>query len=143
MAGQLTQATATRRQVVRGAVAGGAAALAASTVGAETAHVEDHRHTHVGSAGGAEPRPLPFANNPPIGNIEVHSFPPVRGVELVDITDFHGMLGVASVMGVGTETNLRTGEQRTGLPWHADLRFFDGQYIGKDHRVHRKTFSAI
>jgi hypothetical protein len=130
--------------MVGGALAAGAAA-AGPVLEVEPAEAKEHRgHGHWGSrAGGAEPRPIPFANDPGIGNIKVHTFPPKRGNELVEITDFHGTLGVVSATGTGTETNLRTGERRPGLPYKVDLRFYAGRYIGKDDAVHYGTFSEL
>lgn len=143
MTPQLDEYGTTRRQVLRGALAGGA--VAAATVGwtADSAAAESRHRRGIGSAGGAEPRPIPFANDPGIGNVKVHTFLPERGVELSTITDFRGSLGVASVLGTGTETNLRTGETRTGLPYSVDVRFFEGQYVGKDGRFHHGTFSFV
>ncbi|MGH3098292.1 MAG: hypothetical protein ACRDMV_20095 [Streptosporangiales bacterium] len=134
----------TRRRVLQGALGGGAAVVASASASAGPVRAaEPGGRGGAGSACGAAPRPIPFANKPPVGNIEVHAFPPKRGVELVDITDFHGFVGVANVTGTGTETNLRTGERRTGLPYSVDLRFFAGEYVGVDGRVHRQTFSGI
>jgi hypothetical protein len=134
--------TTRRHLMVGGALAAGAAA-AGTVFDAEPAEAKEHPGHWGARAGGAEPRPIPFANDPGIGNIKVHTFPPKRGNELVEITDFHGTLGVVSATGTGTETNLRTGKQRTGLPYSVDLRFYAGRYIGKDHAVHYGTFSEL
>jgi hypothetical protein len=50
------------------------------------------------------------------------------------VTDFVGLVGLADVQGTGTETNLKTGEQREGLLWEADLRFMTGHIADESGR---------
>lgn len=131
----------TRRQLVKGAVGVGVTAAATGLL-AGPAQAAPGGRPAGRVAMSAEPKPLPFTNNPGVGNIMIHAFAPVRGAEHVDITDFNGYVGLANVTGTGTRTNLRTGAQER-LPYTVDLRFFTGDYVGIDGRVHTGTFSHI
>jgi hypothetical protein len=55
------------------------------------------------------------------------------------ITDFNGFVGLAYLAGMGTQTNLDTGETRH-LPYMVDLRFMKGEYIGVDGKHHHGAF---
>lgn len=132
-----------RRRFMTGVAGATGLAVASSVLLAEPASAATGGGPaqHRGASSGAEPRPIPFLFHPP-GLPPVHAFPPKPGFEHVDITDFDGYLGLASVEGTGTGTDTGTGK-RTKLYFSADLRFFAGDYIGLDHRRHRATFSAI
>lgn len=134
-------ATASRRNVMKGALVAGAAAVASGPLFASPAAAA--ARSGGGGGGSAEPRPIPFTAHPMVGNIDIHSFPPMRGLEHLDITDFKGVVGVASTAGTGTNINLRTGEREEGLPYHTDLRFFAGSYVGMDGELHEQTFAHI
>jgi hypothetical protein len=58
------------------------------------------------------------------------------------ITDFNGHIGLAYVQGMGTHTNLVTGEVRH-LPFEVDLRFMKGEYVGVDGRNYNGAFALI
>ncbi len=68
-----------------------------------------------------------------------HVFLPERGNELSTITDFHGFIGAAQILGNGTGTNPKTRATRR-LFFDADMRFMRGHYISVDGRERQGTF---
>jgi hypothetical protein len=76
----------------------------------------------------------------------IHLFLPGPGAEPSTIFNFKGKLGIQSIQGTGTRTELDpfTGEpisETAGLPFATDLRFMDGVYIGADGKQHEGTYA--
>jgi hypothetical protein len=103
----------------------------------------------------ADPQPIPYGTpflfpDPTIFHVEAPGYPlpnppfdtnPATN-DPSTITDFNGSVGLVYVGGQGTHHDLTTGETRT-LYWEVDMRFMDGQYIGKDGRQRHGTFGFI
>jgi hypothetical protein len=97
--------------------------------------------------GDATPLPIPGGTPVPntLGGPDVHqnfngpadSTVPGFGGELNSITDFKGFIGSARVQGTGTDNRGNT------LLWDADLRAMQGEYQGKDGRLHHGTFTQV
>lgn len=90
------------------------------------------------------PNPIPGGIQPFGPGTEVfHLFlptPPGPGMsEPSTITDFHGFVGVAHVIGNGTRTNLPSGTTQRVF-FDTDMRFMHGHYVGVDGRPHNGTF---
>jgi hypothetical protein len=82
------------------------------------------------------PKPIPYINP---GNGQ-HTFSPVPFAEPSEIYDFKGHVGVANIMGIGTDGN--------GTPLYfggptTDLRFQQGTYIAEDGKQYAGTFVHI
>ena len=93
----------------------------------------------------ADPRPIPGGITVIIGDEEffIHHFPSVRsGLEPSEITDFRGAVSNCRILGTGTGTDTRTGEQRP-LLFQVDNGFMKGTYIGEDGRRHHGTFAFV
>jgi hypothetical protein len=60
------------------------------------------------------------------------------------ITNFNGQIGFATLSGMVTRTNIKTGEQQT-LPFtkNTNLRFMTGTFVGTDGQSHAGTFALI
>jgi hypothetical protein len=60
------------------------------------------------------------------------------------ITNFNGFVGFATLSGMVTRTNVRTGEQQA-LPFtrNTNLRFMTGTFVGTDGQNHQDTFALI
>src|SRR5229473_5981113 len=71
-----------------------------------------------------------------------HIFLPAPGFEPSTITDFNGMVGVANVGGMGTQTDTNTNTSKR-LAFDVDVRFMRGVYVGEDGRVHRNAFAFV
>jgi hypothetical protein len=74
-----------------------------------------------------------------------HLFLPGAGVEPSTIFNFKGDVAILDIRGHGTRTELDpfTGEPTNvmpDLPFAADVRFMDGDYIGADGKKHKGTF---
>lgn len=94
-------------------------------------------------ADSATPRPIPGGIQPfGPGTKVFHVFLPTPGMELSTITDFHGAIGVAEIMGHGTGTNTHTGES-VRLIFDVDVRFMQGRLIATDGDAHQGTFALI
>jgi hypothetical protein len=64
-------------------------------------------------------------------------------LEPITITDFDGLVGVAYISGMVTETNTTTGEQRR-LPFTtADMRFMQGVFLDASGQVRQGTFALV
>jgi hypothetical protein len=130
------------------------------------------RATHDGGGGGATPGPRaisgpgghgrPALRDPdpmpiPGGEPFLNSYGPLfggpstellhfylrgPGVELSSITDFNGFIGVAVIDGVGTGTDLTTGESRE-LLYEVDIGFMKGVYRGEDGHFYHGTFAFL
>ena len=74
-----------------------------------------------------------------------HLFLPGPGMEPATIFNFKGDAAILDIHGTGTRTELDpfTGEpvdEIPNLPFAADVRFMDGDYIGVDGKKHKGTF---
>ncbi len=70
-----------------------------------------------------------------------HVFLPAPGVEPSTVTNFNGFIGWAAVSGGGTHTV--SGQAPQHLPFEADVRFMQGEYVGADGRNHHGAFTFI
>ena len=70
-----------------------------------------------------------------------HLCPRGAGNEPITITDFDGVVGIATIKGSGTAENGK-GEKST-RPFDVDMRFMKGRYIGRDGQEHEGTFGFI
>ncbi len=91
--------------------------------------------------GTAEPRPLPGGVLLPFG-VFIHHFPPGSANEPSQIWDFNGLVANTRVLGTGTGTNTKTGEE-TPMLFAVDMGVMQGLYIGQDDRRHRGTFAFL
>ena len=94
----------------------------------------------------SEEHPLP---NPIPGGLDLlgnghifHVYLPGTSPELATITDFNGVLGATEVLGSWSGGGV-TPPADTPLVFDADLRFMDGEYIGRDARHHQGTFAFV
>ena len=88
------------------------------------------------------PRPIPGGITVPGFTKVFHVFLPVQGTEASTITDFHGGISFAEIMGHGTGTNTKTGQTKR-LIFDVDIRFMKGTFIATDSKEHRGTFALI
>ena len=95
----------------------------------------------VASAGTRTALPRPIPGGLTFGDVTFH----VNGFGLdadpITITDFNGAVGVCDVQGTGTATN-PDGSTET-LLFDTDMRFMQGEFIGRDDRHHRGTFGFV
>ena len=70
-----------------------------------------------------------------------HFFLPATGAEPSTITNFNGFIGWAAVGGMGTHTV--AGSAPEHLPFEADVRFMQGEFVGTDGRNHHGAFAFI
>ena len=97
--------------------------------------------------GSTEPNPIPggldFLGDGSIFHVFAPGF---AGLPTTDdpsvITDFNGHVGLAYTQGMGTETNLATGEV-VRRPFDTDIRFMKGEYIGSDGKHHNGAFVLV
>jgi hypothetical protein len=69
--------------------------------------------------------------------------PTTADLEPSTITDFDGVIGVAYISGMVTETNTTTGEKRR-LPFMtADMRFMQGVFLDANGQVRQGTFALV
>jgi hypothetical protein len=95
--------------------------------------------------GSGEPLPLP-GGSPVLGG-GFHVFGPAVfdpiDAEPATITDLNGFVGLTYISGMVTQTNTKTGEERT-LPFvDSDMRFMKGVFKGTDGRVHQGAFALV
>jgi hypothetical protein len=127
----------TRRTLFGTAAGATGAAMASRLLGAVPAVADDGHGTHRCRA-----RPIPGGLRPfapqdqTLFHVLLPGVDPATGQlnEPSTVTDFVGLVGLADVQGTGTETNLKTGEQREGLLWEADLRFMTGHIADESGR---------
>ncbi|MGB7465504.1 MAG: hypothetical protein WBW14_21600, partial [Candidatus Acidiferrum sp.] len=121
-----------RRQFAR-TVAGGAFAAA---VGSRLSLVE---------AASFAPVPIP-GGSPALGGA-YHVFGPAAfdpiDAEPITITNLDAKVGLASVSGMVTQTNIKTGDV-VRLPFvNSDMRFMQGVFRGTDGKVHQGAFAFV
>jgi hypothetical protein len=76
----------------------------------------------------------------PVGAYHVFGGP---GEEPSSISNFRGSVGIASIDGTVTRTNVKTGEQES-LPFtDTDMRFLTGTFRGTDGQEHLGTFGFV
>jgi hypothetical protein len=132
-----------RRQFMRTAAGAGAAGLVLGSGFFSTTL----------ASGSAAPKPIPdgqqllFPPDPTVFHVNLPGLPGFPDNDPATnnpstITDFNGDIGLAYVNGMGTHTDLTTGEV-THLPFQVDLRFMIGEYIGEDGRHHHGAFALI
>ena len=94
------------------------------------------------STGHALPNPIPGGLDL-LGNGQIfHVYLPGTAPELATITDFNGVLGATEVLGSWSGGGV-TPPPDTPLVFDADVRFMDGEYIGRDARHHQGTFAFV
>ena len=87
---------------------------------------------------GLDPRPIPGGFEGPGGELfHVFFFGP--GAEPSTITDFNGSVGVAAIQGPWSGGPPSTPPR----VFDTDMRFMDGEYIGKDGKHHNGAFIFI
>jgi len=97
------------------------------------------------------PEPIPGGFNAfevlgsPFPDKFFHLFLPGPGMEPATIFNFNGDVAILDIHGTGTRTELNpfTREpdgEMPNLPFAADVRFMDGDYIGVDGKRHKGTF---
>jgi hypothetical protein len=127
------RAAVSRRQFLQGAT--GLTALA--TLGSTVSRVE-----------GAPASPgiglvTPIPTTLPLFGQEVHvQAPPFTGIDSdpSSVYDFEGAVGIAFISGLVDRTDRKTGETRT-LPYSFnDMRFMQGQFVGRDGHTRNATF---
>jgi hypothetical protein len=92
----------------------------------------------VDASPGSEPRPIPGGFQGPGGELfHVFFFGP--GAEPSTITDFNGSVGVAAVQGPWSGGPPATPPR----VFDTDMRFMDGEYVGKDGKQHHGAFVFI
>jgi hypothetical protein len=63
--------------------------------------------------------------------------------EPITITDFDGIIGLAFINGMVTETNTTTGDQRK-IPFNmADMRFMQGVFLDTNGQERQGTFALV
>jgi hypothetical protein len=87
------------------------------------------------------PRPIPGGIDLG-GGTTIHVFVPGPGSEPSTITDFKGLVGVATIGGTGTGTDLTTGKT-TNLVFDVDMRFMKGTYVAMDGHRRHDTFGFV
>jgi hypothetical protein len=88
------------------------------------------------------PNPIPGGFDP-FGNGHIfHVHLPGTSPELATITDFNGVLGATEILGNWSGGGV-TPAADAPLVFDADLRFMDGEYIGRDGRNHQGTFAFV
>jgi hypothetical protein len=85
----------------------------------------------------------PIPTTLPLFGQEVHvQAPPFTGADSdpSSVYDFQGAVGIAFISGLVDRTDRKTGETRT-LPYaFNDMRFMQGQFVGRDGHVRNATF---
>ncbi len=135
----LWQKTFTRRSFM-GTLAAGAGVAVGSGLGLGAIPIPPLRSGVALANGSAEPRPLPGGIQTPWGFI--HHFPAGSANEPSQIWDFNGLVANTRVLGSGTGTNTKTGEEFPML-MAVDMGLMQGLYIGQDNRRHRGTFAFL
>ena len=93
-------------------------------------------------ASGSQVDPKPIPGGFTAFGVFIHHFLPGPVNEPSQITDFHGVIGLANLKGTGTGIIKQTGAS-TPLLFAVDNRFMKGTYIGVDGERHRGTFAFI
>ncbi|HEV8573074.1 MAG TPA: twin-arginine translocation signal domain-containing protein [Dehalococcoidia bacterium] len=97
------------------------------------------------SKGSGEPTPIPYGIDLG-GGLLIHvRLPGLVHPENDDpstIYDFNGAVAFTVIDGMGTRTNLVTGET-AHLPFEVDMRSMDGVFVDTTSRVHRGTFVLV
>ena len=88
---------------------------------------------------GSEPKPIPGGFQLAPGGELFHVFFFGPGAEPSTITDFNGSVGVAAIQGPWS------GGPSSSPPrvFDTDMRFMDGEYVGKDGKHHQGAFIFI
>jgi len=91
--------------------------------------------------------PIPIPGGTPALGGGYHVFGPAAfdpiDAEPATITNFNGVVGLAYISGMVTQTNTKTGE-KTRYPFvDSDMRFMQGEFRGTDGRVHQATFGFV
>jgi hypothetical protein len=89
------------------------------------------------AASGSDPRPIPGGFE--LGGQLFHVFFFGPGAEPSTITDFNGSVGVAAIQGSWSGPAPAT----PPTVFDSDMRFMDGEYVGKDGKVRRGAFVFI
>jgi len=88
------------------------------------------------------PNPIPGGLDL-LGNGQIfHVYLPGTAPELATITDFNGVLAATEILGSWSGGGV-TPPADTPLVFDADVRFMDGEYIGRDSRHHQGTFAFV
>jgi len=88
------------------------------------------------------PNPIPGGLDL-LGNGHIfHVYLPGTSPELATITDFNGVLGATEILGNWSGGGA-TATADTPLVFDADVRFMDGEYIGRDGHHHQGTFAFV
>jgi len=88
------------------------------------------------------PKPIPGGLDL-LGNGNIfHVYLPGTAPELSTIGDFNGVLGATEILGNWSGGGV-TPPAGTPLVFDADVRFMDGEYIGRDGRNHQGTFAFV
>jgi hypothetical protein len=91
--------------------------------------------------------PIPIPGGSPFLGGAFHVFGPAAfdpiDAEPVTITNFNGVMGLAYISGMVTQTDTKT-NQKTRYPFtNSDMRFLQGDFRGADGRIHQATFAFI
>src|SRR5690242_1715286 len=130
--GGLATSAISRRRFVAGAAGATGAILGSGLWWPTVARAAD--------GGSKAPKPIPGGID--AGGEIFHVFIPGSGQEPATITDFKGWVGVATVGGTGTGTNLSTGET-TDLVFDTDMRFMQGVYVDTGGHQRHGTFGFV
>jgi len=88
------------------------------------------------------PNPIPGGLDL-LGNGHIfHVYLPGTSPELATITDFNGVLGATEILGSWSGGGV-TPPADTPLVFDGDVRFMDGEYIGRDGRNHQGAFAFV
>jgi len=124
------QRALSRRQFF-GAAAGATGATLGAPLLLPTLALADEDEEKVKSS---PPKPIPGGTT--LGPSLFHFFPPGRGSEPSSITDFHGVVGLAALGGMGHDSG-------GSKPFDVDVRFFKGLFVGADRKHHHGTFGFV
>jgi hypothetical protein len=93
--------------------------------------------------------PVPIPGGSPALNGFYHVFGPASPLgdpidaEPSSITNLNGFVGLATISGMVTRTNIKTGE-KLRLPFlNSDMRFMKGDFRGTDGSIHKATFAFV
>ena len=115
--------------------------LAGSNAAVAQKNLQHKKHQKRERCRPAAPRPIPgFDPDLESFGIFEHLFLPVQGREPSTIFDFSGRVAIMDLIGDGIRCVDGVEEPAA---FRADLRFFDGNYIGLDGRRHQNTFGFI
>ena len=91
--------------------------------------------------------PVPIPRGTPVLGGFYHVFGPgsidPADAEPSTITNMNGFVGLASISGMVTQTNVKTGETRRYPFLNSDMRFMQGDFLGTDGHVHQGTWSLV